>query len=589
MAIAPDGRIFVCLQGGALRVIKNGTLLPTPFVTLTVNSESERGLLGIAFDPAFATNQFVYVYYTATTPTIHNRVRRFTASGDVAMPNSAFDILDLEPLNAGNHNGGAIHFGPDGKLYVAVGENAVAANAQSLNTRLGKMLRINADGSIPSDNPFVNTAGANPAIWAFGLRNPFTFAFNFGAGQMLINDVGQSSWEEINDGIAGANYGWPQTEGPTNTPGLVSPRYSYANDAQTCAITGGAFYVPPALQFPADFAGDYFFADACAGWIQRLDLATNTVAPFATNVSSAVDLQVGGDGSLYYLARGGGGTLFRVTFSQQTGPPAPALNAVTNALTLSLSWTRSSGATSYRVEAGTTSGASNLFNQDIGNLSALEAMVPAGIYFIRVKAVGAQGVSAASNEVRVTPNGTGPCAVPPPIPTGYAAQASGLTLSVSWSSSPSATFYVLEAGSSPGTANLFQASVGLITSLTGPGPEGTFFTRVRAGNACGVSAPSPERTLVLTCNAPAPTGLQAATTGSILTLSWNASANATSYRLLVGSAPGVGNLLTADVGIGTAVSANTSGAPSGNYFVRVVANTPCGTSAPSNEVTVTVP
>jgi glucose/arabinose dehydrogenase len=182
-AIHPDGRIFVCEQAGTLRVVKNGVLLPTPFTTIAVNfpAGTERGLLGVAFDPNYATNHFVYVYYTAPTPTIHNRVSRFTANianEDVAVVGSEAAILDLENLGATNHNGGAIHFGPDGKLYVAVGENAVSSNAQSLSNRLGKMLRINSDGTIPPDNPttFPNIAGSttglNQAIWAVGLRNP---------------------------------------------------------------------------------------------------------------------------------------------------------------------------------------------------------------------------------------------------------------------------------------------------------------------------------------------------------------------------------------------------------------------------------
>src|SRR3954451_6628471 len=154
MAFAPDGRLFVCLQGGQLRVIKNGALQAAPFVSLSVNSSGERGLLGIAFDPNFSSNQFVYLYYTTSTSPIHNRVSRFTASGDVAVNGSELALIDLDNLStATNHNGGAIHFGPDGKLYVAVGENANGANAQSISTRHGKILRINADGTIPADNP----------------------------------------------------------------------------------------------------------------------------------------------------------------------------------------------------------------------------------------------------------------------------------------------------------------------------------------------------------------------------------------------------------------------------------------------------
>ena len=229
MQFAPDGRLFVCEQTGRLRVIKDGALLSTPFLTLSVSSVGERGLLGVAFDPAFATNRFVYVYYTTASAPIHNRISRFTANGDVAVPGSGVVILELDNLSiATNHNGGALAFGPDGKLYAAVGENANGANAQSMNNLLGKILRINKDGTIPGDNPFFSTAtGRNRAIWALGLRNPFTFAFNPSGPEMFINDVGQKTWEEINDGERGANYGWPTTEGTTTDPRFVSPRYVY--------------------------------------------------------------------------------------------------------------------------------------------------------------------------------------------------------------------------------------------------------------------------------------------------------------------------------------------------------------------------
>ena len=324
MDIAPDGRIFVCLQSGQLRVIKNGALLPTPFLSLTVDSSGERGLLGVAFDPNFQSNNFIYVYYTATTSPRHNRVSRFTANGDVVLAGSEFPILDLDNLSsATNHNGGAIHFGPDNKLYVAVGDNANGNNSQTLATRHGKMLRINSDGSIPTDNPFFNTAsGLNRSIWAQGLRNPFTFAFQPGTGRMFINDVGQNAWEEINDGIGGSNYGWPSTEGATSNPSFRSPLFSYGhgNSSTTgCAIAGGAFYNPVTNQFPASYTGKYFFADLCSGWIRVLDPSNNTAAAFATGVSSPVDLKVGSDGSLYYLAIGTG-AVFRV---QSTTPPPP--------------------------------------------------------------------------------------------------------------------------------------------------------------------------------------------------------------------------------------------------------------------------
>jgi glucose/arabinose dehydrogenase len=338
MALHPDGRIFVCQQTGELRIIKNGVVLPTPFLTLPVNSVSERGLLGVAFDPAYATNRFIYVYYTATTPAIHNRVSRFTAGSaneDVVVAGSEVVILDLENLSAGNHNGGAIHFGPDGKLYIATGENAVTSNSQSLANRLGKILRINSDGTIPVDNPtsFPNIdgspTGVNRAIWAVGLRNPFTFSFQPGTGRMHINDVGAGTWEEINVGSAGANFGWPTCEGTCSQSGMTNPIYQYSSAvAAPCAITGGAFYNPTTPTFPSQYIGKYFFADFCAGWIKTIDPlnppATGTAVDAFTNISLPVDIQVANDGSLYYLARGVS-AVFRVQFG---GSSVLAINDV---------------------------------------------------------------------------------------------------------------------------------------------------------------------------------------------------------------------------------------------------------------------
>jgi glucose/arabinose dehydrogenase len=310
MEFAPDGRIFVCEQKGTLRVIKNNALLRTPFLSLTVNSSGERGLLGVAFDPNFSDNRYVYVYYTATSPNIHNRVSRFRANGDVAESGSEQIILELNRLSATNHNGGAIHFGSDGKLYVATGENAVPENAQSFSNLLGKILRINSDGTIPTDNPFYNSAtGVNRAIWAYGLRNPFTFAFEPGTDRMFINDVGSSRFEEVNEGIAGSNYGWPATEGTTSDSKYRSPIHAYPRRLG-CAITGGAFYNPSTEQFPSSYVGSYFFSDTCGGWIRRLiPQRNNAVELFAEGLANPVDLKVGPDGALYVLGRGDGSVL----------------------------------------------------------------------------------------------------------------------------------------------------------------------------------------------------------------------------------------------------------------------------------------
>jgi glucose/arabinose dehydrogenase len=277
MDFAPDGRLFLAEQRGVLRVLKaDGTLTTFLDISDKVDSTGERGLLGVAFDPAFPDNQYVYLYYTreatATNPA-HNRVVRVTAGG----------------------NG-------------AVGDNADGDNAQSLSTLKGKMLRINKDGTIPPGNPFYErAAGINRAIWALGFRNPFSFAVQPQTGKMFVNDVGQSTWEEIDRGAASANYGWSRYEGPESDPAYRDPAFAYGHGSTSttgCAITGGTFYDPPTGQFPSGYVGDYFFADLCSGWIRRLDGATGDVSGFATGISRPVDLEVSKGGSLYYLSRG---------------------------------------------------------------------------------------------------------------------------------------------------------------------------------------------------------------------------------------------------------------------------------------------
>lgn len=352
MAFAPDGRLFVCQQGGALRVVKNGTLLAAPFLTVSVDSRGERGLLGVAFDPDFAANAFVYIYYTTSKSPIHNRISRFTAAGDVAAAGSETVLMDLDNLSsATNHNGGAIHFGKDGKLYVGVGENANGSNAQTLSNRLGKMLRINKDGGIPDDNPFYKTAsGQNRAIWAYGLRNPYTFAVQPGTGRIFINDVGQSTWEEINDGIAGSNYGWPNAEGTSSNPTYRNPLYSYGHgntDTTGCAISGGAFYNPAVQQFPPSYNDTYFFADLCGAWIRRFIPATGEAVPFATNLpANTVDVALGPDGCLYYLARDGG-VVGRIAYV----PPPATLDDARAALNIAAGLTAPDADAVFRLDA----------------------------------------------------------------------------------------------------------------------------------------------------------------------------------------------------------------------------------------------
>jgi len=325
MELAPDGRLFVAEKAGRLRIVKNGELLQTPFLSLAVDTFGDGGLVGLALDPSFAQNRFVYVFYSRALRPVRNRVSRFTASSsspDVAEPDGELVLVDDIPADIGNHNGGALRFGLDGKLYIGVGDGAAnPMGAQSLSTLNGKLLRINPDGSIPTDNPFVDEPDARAEIWAYGLRNPFTFAVQPGTGAIFINDVGQGLWEEVNLAVAGANYGWPLCEGRCSMPGLVDPTYVYSHDVG-CAIAGGAFY--PGGQFPSSYAGAYFFADFMAGWISVLDLARNEAVPFAVDVRGPVDLRIDSDGALYYLSFERG-AVYRIHYAGETDGPGSAI------------------------------------------------------------------------------------------------------------------------------------------------------------------------------------------------------------------------------------------------------------------------
>jgi uncharacterized repeat protein (TIGR03806 family) len=342
MEIASDGRIFVCEQTGALRVVKNDVLLSEPFVSVPVDSYWERGLLGVALDPDFAQNQRVYLCYVTSQPYPHHRISRFTARGDRAIPGSERILLEgddqrkLGGSQPGGHQGGAIHFGKDGKLYISIGEQTAGAPAQRFDTFQGKILRINPDGSIPDDNPFIKKAkGKYRAIWALGLRNPFAFAVQPGTGRVFINDVGDARWEEINEGVAGANYGWPESEGYTANPRHRSPIHAYDHTVGR-SITGGAFYNPSVHQFPAEYIGKYFFADYMDNWVRVLDPDDpKAIKVFATGLAAPVDLKVGPDGSLYCLNRlewvkddkfkPRTGSLVRINYTAKAGAPAPHL------------------------------------------------------------------------------------------------------------------------------------------------------------------------------------------------------------------------------------------------------------------------
>ena len=323
MEIAPDGRVFICEQGGSLRVVENGVLLREPFVTIPVEMNWERGLIGVTVSPQFPDDAYVYVVYVSPDPYSHHRISRFRASGNVAVANSEEVLFrgDDQSKFGGKvpagHQGGAIHFGPDGKLYIGIGEQTAGAPAQQLNALQGKILRLNPDGSIPDDNPFLeSTRGKYRAIWAMGCRNPFTFAFGNG-GSMMINDVG-GKFEEINPGVSGANYGWPGIDhGKTDKRGITNPLHIYPQSS----INGGDFC--DAESWPSRYRGMYFFADFNQGWVRFIDPSSPEKShEFVSGIRRPVDIRFAPNGDLYVLLRnawivdknfeGGTGSLVRI-------------------------------------------------------------------------------------------------------------------------------------------------------------------------------------------------------------------------------------------------------------------------------------
>jgi glucose/arabinose dehydrogenase len=283
--VAPPGdpRLFVVEQPGRIRIIEHGHLLERPFLDLTreVSYGGERGLLGLAFHPSFRENRRFFVNYTDRSG--NTRVERFEVGSDPdrADPATRKTILEVDQPYS-NHNGGHILFGPEGMLYIGMGDGGSGGdphgNGQDRGTLLGDLLRIDVDHgdpyAIPPDNPFVGRAGMRGEIWAWGLRNPWRFCFDPVEGLLYIADVGQNRWEEID--VAGArepglNYGWNRMEGThcfrnplCDKAGLTPPAVEYGHD-QGCSVTGGFVYRGRAI--PA-ILGHYFYADYCAGWIR---------------------------------------------------------------------------------------------------------------------------------------------------------------------------------------------------------------------------------------------------------------------------------------------------------------------------------
>jgi glucose/arabinose dehydrogenase len=278
-----DSRLFVVEQPGRIRIIRNGQLLTTPFLDITsrVSSGGERGLLSVAFHPSYATNGFFYVNFTDAAG--NTRVERFTVSANADVANAASSKLILAQTQPfANHNGGLNLFGPDGMLYIGLGDGGSGGdpqgNGQNLGTLLGKILRIDVDHgdpyAIPADNPFATRAGARGEVWAYGLRNPWRFAFDKLGGLLYVADVGQDRFEEVNVVVSsrsGVNYGWNVMEGSScyaastcSQTNLEIPPLVY-DHASGCSIIGGYVYRGTAIP---ELIGRYFYSDYCNGFLK---------------------------------------------------------------------------------------------------------------------------------------------------------------------------------------------------------------------------------------------------------------------------------------------------------------------------------
>jgi len=325
-----SGRLFFVSQDGAIRIFRNGAIASQPFLNIKskISIDSERGLLGLAFPPGYAQKQRFYVDYTDVNGNTVIAQYRVSSNPDVADAGSETALLHITQPFA-NHNGGQVRFGPDGYLYIGMGDGGSGGdplhNGQSLATLLGKILRIDVESSpgsvrIPPDNPFVNTAGARPEIWAYGLRNPWRFSFDSANGDLWIADVGQDLYEEVDYQPAasrgGENYGWNITEGmhcyaasSCNMAGLVMPIAEYTH-ADGCAVTGGFVYRG---QRSPGLRGIYFYGDYCSGKIWGVQRQGNAwVNQFL--VSSGLNITTFGQDSAgeLYVTDARQGIVFRI-------------------------------------------------------------------------------------------------------------------------------------------------------------------------------------------------------------------------------------------------------------------------------------
>lgn len=372
---APDGRIFITEQNGTVLVYKNGQLLSTPAITIPVVTGGDRGLLSVALDPNFNANQYIYFLYTDTNN--HQTISRFKASGDIIDPNTKTILLQNSETWSGFLNAGAIRFGQDGKLYGSFGSNGEGSIAQDLSSLDGKIVRINSDGSIPADNPFMNFPGAQKSIYAYGFRNPWRLNFDTN-GTAIVGDVGVNTWEKIVRIQSGGNYGWPMFEGDCtpNCNGVIPPLFVENHNGGGMAVIGGDVN-KGTNTFPAQYNGNYFYGDYVLGYINNVAFdANHNVSSnnnFDNNDGSLANIGFGPDGCLYYLDIFPG-KLSKICYGQAAAAPTAIAGSDINSGQLPLTVNFSSVGTSDPSNGALT------YNWNFGDGSSSTQANPSHIY-----------------------------------------------------------------------------------------------------------------------------------------------------------------------------------------------------------------
>jgi glucose/arabinose dehydrogenase len=557
------GVFYVLRQRGLVLVIRDGIVLARPFLDFRsmAMADADAGVLGMAFSPDAASGRVFFNFTNAFGQTVVARFNRSKVDPLIADPASRFDLLWPTGERVirklfNTHNGGHLAFGPDGYLYVGVGDgggtNDPQNDAQNLVSLRGKMLRLDVNVAdddpkgyrVPLDNPYVNNPHAFAEIWSTGLRNPTRYSFDDvgegATGALIIADLGESTREEINyqpAGVGGRNYGWRVREGRLDTPGappttpaslpLSDPIYDYPrSDGQS--VTGGFVY--RGTRLPAQYRGRYFFADFKASRVWSMGLKIDPVTREATVVdvlehtaefggSAALrgvsafgrDLQ----GELYFTTFGG--RVMRITSSASVtpGPSVPVVpvvptigppnvprdySVVVTGSSVVLSWNAPLGGPTpagYQLEIGSLPGASDrgTFALSGAPTNLTVRGIPAGTYYTRLRSVNGAGASAPTTE-NVVVVGAGSCSSPPPVPYQLAASVSGQQVQFAWAvpdTDSGPTSLLVEAGSASGSANLGVIAIdGTLRSAVVIVPPGAYFVRLRAHNACGTSAPSNE-------------------------------------------------------------------------------------------------